>query len=36
MRLDFKNFSVEIDAEATCRAHSRLPRIREKHGCVGD
>ena len=35
-RLDFKSYSVEVDAEATCQAHSRLPRTREKHGCVGD
>ena len=35
-RLDFKSYSVEVDAEATCRAHSRLPRTREKYGCVGD
>ena len=36
MRLDFKSYSVEVDAEATCRTHSRLPRTREKYGCVGD
>ena len=35
MRLDFKSYSVEVDAEATCRAHSRLPRTSEKCGCAG-
>ena len=35
MRLDFKNFSVEIDAEATRRAYESLPRTGEKCGCAG-
>ena len=35
MRLDFENFSVEIDAEATRRAYESLPRTGEKCGCVG-
>ena len=35
MTLDFENFSVEIDAEATRRAYESLPRTGEKCGCVG-
>ena len=35
MTLDFKNFSVEIDAEATRQAYEGLPRTGEKCGCVG-
>ena len=35
MRLDFKNFSVEIDAEATRRAYEGLPRTDERCSCAG-
>ena len=35
MRLDFKNFSVEIDAEATRRAYEGLPRTDERCSCDG-
>ena len=35
MRLDFKNFSVEIDAEATRRAYEGLRRTDEKCRCDG-
>ena len=35
MRLDFKNFSVEIDAEATRRAYEGLPRTDEGCSCDG-
>ena len=35
MRLDFKNFSVEIDAEATRRAYEGLPRTDEGCRCAG-
>ena len=35
MRLDFKNFSVEIDAEATRRAYEGLRRTDEKCSCTG-
>ena len=35
MRLDFKNFSVEIDAEATRKAYEVLPRTDEGCGCDG-
>ena len=35
MRLDFKNFSVEIDAEATRRAYEGLRRTDEKCSCDG-
>ena len=35
MRLDFKNFSVEIDAEATRQAYEGLRRVDEKCSCDG-
>ena len=35
MRLDFKNFSVEIDAEATRRAYEGLRRTDERCSCDG-
>ena len=35
MTLDFKNFSVEIDAEATRRAYEGLPRTDERCSCDG-
>ena len=35
MRLDFKNFSVEIDADATRRAYEGLRRVDEKCSCDG-
>ena len=35
MRLDFKNFSVEIDAEATRRAYEGLRRTDEGCSCDG-
>ena len=35
MRLDFKNFSVEIDAEATRKAYEGLPRTDERCSCDG-
>ena len=35
MRLDFKNFSVEIDAEATRRAYEGLSRTDEGCRCAG-
>ena len=35
MTLDFKNFSVEIDAEATRRAYEVLPRTDEGCSCDG-
>ena len=35
MRLDFKNFSVEIDADATRRAYEGLPRTDERCSCAG-
>ena len=35
MRLDFKNFSVEIDAEATRQAYEGLRRADEKCSCAG-
>ena len=35
MTLNFDNYDVDIDVEATRRAHSRLPRTSEKCGCAG-
>ena len=35
MTLDFKNFSVEIDAEATRQAYEGLRRVDEKCSCDG-
>ena len=35
MRLDFKSYSVEIDAEATRRAYEALPRTDEACTCSG-
>lgn len=35
MALNFDNYDVDIDVEATRRAHSRLPRTSEKCGCAG-
>ena len=35
MTLDFKNFSVEIDAEATRKAYEGLRRVDEKCSCDG-
>ena len=35
MRLDFKNFSVEIDADATRQAYEGLRRVDEKCSCDG-
>ena len=35
MRLDFKSYSVEIDAEATRRAYEVLPRTDEACTCSG-
>ena len=35
MTLNFDNYDVDIDVEATRKAHSRLPRTSEKCGCAG-
>ena len=35
MRLDFKSYSVEVDAEATRRAYEVLPRTDEACTCSG-
>ena len=35
MRLDFKSYSVEVDAEATRRAYEALPRTDEACTCSG-
>ena len=35
MTLNCDNYDVDIDVEATRRAHSRLPRTSEKCGCAG-
>ena len=35
MTLDFENFSVEIDAEATRRAYEGVHRVDEGCGCAG-